>query len=62
MMKRNEKTLQFSERLVNYVNGTEISFGNEINDETLLQDIAHGANVISYREEKLGEERHIVQR
>jgi hypothetical protein len=29
--------------------------GNEINDETLLDDIARGATVISYREEKSGE-------
>lgn len=26
--------------------------GNEITDEILLQDIANGANVISYRESK----------
>jgi hypothetical protein len=31
--------------------------GNEINDETLIQDIQRGATVISYREEKLGEEK-----
>lgn len=28
--------------------------GNEINDETLLDDIARGATVISYKEEKSG--------
>src|SRR5215218_2615700 len=28
--------------------------GNDITDETLLQDIARGAHVISYREEKSG--------
>ena len=33
---------------------------NEINDETLLQDIAHGANVISYHEEKSGEDTTIT--
>jgi uncharacterized Zn finger protein (UPF0148 family) len=36
--------------------------GNKINDETLLKDIARGANVISYNEVKSGEERHIVQK
>jgi hypothetical protein len=37
-------------------------FGNEINDPTLLQDIAQGANVISYREVKSGQDKpHIVR-
>src|ERR671918_2999208 len=31
--------------------------GNEINDETLLQDIANGSHVIYYNEVKLGEDR-----
>ena len=30
--------------------------GNEINDETLIADIQRGATVISYKEEKSGEE------
>jgi len=38
--------------------------GNEINDETLLKDIARGATVYSYHEEKSGKEekRHIVRK
>ena len=34
--------------------------GNEINDETLLKDIARGANVIRYYEDKQGQEYHVV--
>jgi DNA-directed RNA polymerase subunit M/transcription elongation factor TFIIS len=33
--------------------------GNEITDETLIQDIQRGANVISYKEEKHGEDKVI---
>ncbi len=36
--------------------------GNEINDEQLLKDIANGAHVISYNEQKSGKERHIVRK
>jgi len=36
--------------------------GNEINDEVLLQDIARGAHVIRYNEEKSGKERHVVKK
>jgi hypothetical protein len=36
------------------------SLGNEINDETLLQDIARGATVISYYEQKSGEDKPVV--
>jgi len=36
--------------------------GNLINDEQLLKDIANGMNVISYNEQKSGEERHIVKK
>jgi hypothetical protein len=35
--------------------------GNEINDEQLLKDIASGANVISYHEEKQGEETFVYR-
>ena len=33
-----------------------------INDETLLQDVARGVKVISYREQKSGKERHVVRK
>jgi hypothetical protein len=36
--------------------------GSEINDEQLLKDMANGANVISYHEQKSGKERHIVRK
>ena len=36
--------------------------GNEVNDEQLLKDIAAGAHVISYHEQKSGKERHIVRK
>ena len=36
--------------------------GNEINDEQLLKDIAAGAHVISYHEQKSGKERHVVRK
>jgi hypothetical protein len=36
--------------------------GNEINDETLLKDIARGVKVIRYHEQKSGKERHIVRK
>lgn len=37
--------------------------GNEINDEQLLKDIANGARVIKYNEEKSGENKpHLVRR
>jgi hypothetical protein len=36
--------------------------GNEINDETLLKDIARGVNVIKYHEQKSGKERHVVRK
>jgi uncharacterized Zn finger protein (UPF0148 family) len=36
--------------------------GNEINDEQLLKDMANGAHVISYHEQKSGKERHIVRK
>jgi hypothetical protein len=36
--------------------------GNLINDEQLLKDIANGKVVISYNEQKSGEERHIVKK
>jgi hypothetical protein len=36
--------------------------GNEINDELLLKDIANGANVISYHEQKSGKERYVVRK
>ena len=36
---------------------------NEINDETLMQDIARGATVIKYHEEKQGQDKpHIVRK
>ncbi len=36
--------------------------GNEINDETLIQDIQRGMHVIRYEETKSGEEYHIVHK
>lgn len=36
--------------------------GNEINDETLLKDIARGVKVIRYHEQKSGKERHHIVR
>lgn len=36
--------------------------GNEINDAQLLKDIANGAHVISYNEQKSGKERHIMRK
>ena len=36
--------------------------GTEINDEQLLKDIAQGAHVISYNEQKSGKEHHVVKK
>ena len=36
--------------------------GNEINDGQLLKDLARGVYVISYNEQKSGEERHVVRK
>jgi hypothetical protein len=36
--------------------------GNEINDQTLLDDIARGATVISYHEEKSGEDSSTIDK
>ncbi len=36
--------------------------GNEINDEQLLKDIANGMNVISYNEDKQGQESYVVRK
>jgi hypothetical protein len=36
--------------------------GNKINDQQLLKDIANGARVISYHEQKSGKERHVVRK
>jgi hypothetical protein len=35
---------------------------NEINDEQLLKDIANGANVLRYFEDKQGQEYHVVKK
>jgi DNA-directed RNA polymerase subunit M/transcription elongation factor TFIIS len=36
--------------------------GNLITDPTLIQDIQRGANVISYKEEKLGENKNVIRK
>jgi hypothetical protein len=53
-------------RIIQGKNRKKIYFsddGEEINDEVLLQDVARGAHVLKYHEEKSGEDKpHIVRK